>query len=73
MIARIAVVLRREEVALLVDPCRPAHPGLTLLVYTAPRPSPAADSLKLLATWAATLDAADRCKDSVPRNRYSAP
>jgi hypothetical protein len=32
----------------------PSHPGLTLLVYTAPRDSPTADSLKLLASWAAT-------------------
>ncbi|WP_280294653.1 helix-turn-helix transcriptional regulator [Nocardia abscessus] len=34
----------------------PAHPGLTLVVYTAPADSPAADGLKLLATWAATRD-----------------
>lgn len=32
----------------------PAHPGLTLLVYTAPADTPTADALKLLATWAAT-------------------
>ena len=32
----------------------PAHPGLTLLVYTAPAASSAADNLKLLASWAAT-------------------
>ncbi|EHI39581.1 transcriptional regulator [Rhodococcus opacus PD630] len=36
----------------------PAHPGLILLVYTAPKDSPAADGLKLLATWAATLEEA---------------
>ena len=36
----------------------PAHPGLTLLVYTAPAGSPAADSLKLLASWAATAEQA---------------
>jgi transcriptional regulator with XRE-family HTH domain len=34
----------------------PAHPGLTLLVYTAAAASPAADNLKLLASWAATAD-----------------
>ncbi|MBB6570208.1 helix-turn-helix domain-containing protein [Kribbella sandramycini] len=32
----------------------PAHPGLTLLLYTAPAGTPTADSLALLATWAAT-------------------
>ncbi|GAF44252.1 helix-turn-helix domain-containing protein [Rhodococcus wratislaviensis] len=36
----------------------PAHPGLILLVYTAPKDSPAADGLTLLATWAATLEEA---------------
>lgn len=36
----------------------PAHPGLTLLVYTAPAGSPTADGLKLLANWAATADQA---------------
>ncbi|MGY2028336.1 MmyB family transcriptional regulator [Nocardia gipuzkoensis] len=34
----------------------PAHPGLTLVVYTAPADSPAADGLELVATWAATSD-----------------
>lgn len=34
----------------------PAHPGLTLLVYVAPVGSPTADSLKLLASWAATTE-----------------
>ncbi len=34
----------------------PSHPGLTLLVYTAPAGTPAADSLKLLASWAATAE-----------------
>jgi transcriptional regulator with XRE-family HTH domain len=34
----------------------PAHPGLTLLVYTAAADSPTADSLKLLASWAATAE-----------------
>ncbi|MEV5834519.1 helix-turn-helix transcriptional regulator [Nocardia sp. NPDC052112] len=38
----------------------PAHPGLTLLVYTAAPNTPAADGLKLLATWAATTDAIDQ-------------
>ncbi len=32
----------------------PSHPGLTLLVYTAAADTPTADSLKLLASWAAT-------------------
>ncbi|MFX0574623.1 DNA-binding protein [Nocardia nepalensis] len=35
----------------------PGHPGLTLLVYTAPPNTPSADALKLLATWSATADA----------------
>jgi transcriptional regulator with XRE-family HTH domain len=34
----------------------PAHPGLTLLVYTAAAATPAADNLKLLASWAATAE-----------------
>jgi len=34
----------------------PAHPGLTLLVYTAATGTPTADSLKLLASWAATAE-----------------
>jgi hypothetical protein len=34
----------------------PAHPGLTMLVYTAAGGTPAADSLKLLASWAATAE-----------------
>ncbi|MFI6774220.1 helix-turn-helix transcriptional regulator [Nocardia sp. NPDC050412] len=34
----------------------PAHPGLTMLVYTAAPNTPTADALKLLATWAATLN-----------------
>jgi hypothetical protein len=37
----------------------PAHPGLTVLVYTAPANSPTADSLKLLASWAATTEHTD--------------
>ncbi len=36
----------------------PAHPGLTLLVYTAPAGSPTADALKLLSSWAATTELA---------------
>ncbi|MEV0288800.1 hypothetical protein AB0H36_32165 [Kribbella sp. NPDC050820] len=32
----------------------PSHPGLTLLVYTAPKNTPTADNLKLLSAWAAT-------------------
>ncbi|MED5803930.1 helix-turn-helix transcriptional regulator [Gordonia sp. Z-3] len=34
----------------------PAHPELTLLVYTAADNTPAADGLKLLASWAATAE-----------------
>jgi transcriptional regulator with XRE-family HTH domain len=37
----------------------PAHPGLTLLVYTAAAGTPTADSLKLLASLAATTQPAD--------------
>jgi hypothetical protein len=36
----------------------PSQPGLTMLIYTAPQDSPTADSLKLLASWAATTDQA---------------
>jgi transcriptional regulator with XRE-family HTH domain len=35
-----------------------SSPGLTMLVYTAPAGSPSADSLKLLASWAATAEQA---------------
>jgi transcriptional regulator with XRE-family HTH domain len=34
----------------------PAHPGLTLVIYTAAAGTPAADNLKLLASWAATAE-----------------
>jgi transcriptional regulator with XRE-family HTH domain len=34
----------------------PSHPGLTLLVYTAPANTPTADGLRMLASWAATTD-----------------
>jgi transcriptional regulator with XRE-family HTH domain len=34
----------------------PAHPGLTMLVYTAAAATPAADNLKLLASWAAAAE-----------------
>jgi len=37
----------------------PSQPGLTLLVYTAPKGSPTADSLTLLASWAATAEQRD--------------
>ena len=36
----------------------PAHPGLTLLAYTAPADTPTADSLRMLASWAATAEQA---------------
>jgi len=41
----------------------PSSPGLTLLVYTAPQGSPTADSLKLLAGWAATAEPAGELTD----------
>jgi transcriptional regulator with XRE-family HTH domain len=34
----------------------PAHPGLTLLAYTAPAGTTTADSLRMLASWAATAE-----------------
>jgi hypothetical protein len=37
----------------------PADPGLTLVAYSAPPDSPSHDALKLLASWAATLDQLD--------------
>ncbi len=37
----------------------PAHPGLTLLVYTAAAGTPTADGLKLLASWAASQPRVD--------------
>jgi hypothetical protein len=36
----------------------PADPGLTMFVYTAEPGSASEDALKLLASWAATLDQA---------------
>ena len=36
----------------------PSQPGLTLLVYTAPKNSPTADALRVLASWAATAEQA---------------
>ncbi len=36
----------------------PSHPGLTLLVYTAAAGTPAADNLRLLASWAVTTEQA---------------
>jgi transcriptional regulator with XRE-family HTH domain len=36
----------------------PAHPGLTLLIYTAAAGTPTADSLKMLASWAVTAEKA---------------
>ena len=44
----------------------PSQPGLTLLVYTAPKDSPTADSLKLLASWAAATELADELAGGVP-------
>jgi transcriptional regulator with XRE-family HTH domain len=36
----------------------PAHPGLTMLAYTAPAGTPTADSLRMLASWAITAEKA---------------
>lgn len=41
----------------------PAEPGLTLNVYTAPADSPAADGLKMLASWAATQELTEAVAD----------
>ena len=41
----------------------PSRPGLTMLVYTAPKDSPTADSLALLASWAATAEQAGELAD----------
>ena len=38
----------------------PSEPGLVMNVYTAPEGSPSADALKLLASWAAGQETADR-------------
>jgi hypothetical protein len=38
----------------------PADPGLSLVVYGAEPGSPSHDALKLLASWAATLDQPDQ-------------
>lgn len=37
----------------------PSEPGLVMNVYTAPAGSPTADALKMLASWAASQDAAN--------------
>ena len=42
----------------------PSEPGLVLNVYTAPADSPTSDALKMLATWAATQEAAERSEQS---------
>jgi hypothetical protein len=36
----------------------PAHPGLTMLAYTAPAGTPTADFLRMLASWAITAEKA---------------
>ena len=36
----------------------PAHPGLTMLAYTAPAGTPTADSPRMLASWAVTAEKA---------------
>jgi transcriptional regulator with XRE-family HTH domain len=43
----------------------PSHPGLTLLAYTAPAGTPTADSLRMLASWAATAEQAGDLPASV--------
>ncbi|GAB89801.1 putative MmyB family DNA-binding protein [Gordonia rhizosphera NBRC 16068] len=40
----------------------PAHPGLTLIVYTAPADTRAADGLRLLGSWAATAEQSGELK-----------
>jgi transcriptional regulator with XRE-family HTH domain len=47
----------------------PAHPGLTLLVYTAPAGTPTADGLKLLASWAASEAETDVARGQIQRVR----
>ncbi|MGP3962309.1 helix-turn-helix transcriptional regulator [Nonomuraea sp. 3N208] len=44
----------------------PSEPGLTLNVYTAAADSPAADALKMLASWAATQDLAEAQQAAAP-------
>lgn len=41
----------------------PAHPGLTLLVYTVAAGTPTADSLRMPASWAATAEQAGQRQD----------
>jgi len=43
----------------------PSQPGLTLLVYTAAANTPTADSLAMLASWAATADSSDELHSQV--------
>lgn len=43
----------------------PPHPGLTLLTYTAAAGTPTADSLRMLASWAATAEQAGDLPASV--------
>ena len=51
----------RLDHALLVQVLAlPADPGLSLVVYGAEPGSPSQDGLKLLASWAATLNQADQ-------------
>jgi hypothetical protein len=38
----------------------PADPGLTMFAYSAEPNSPSEDALKLLASWAATLELAEQ-------------
>ena len=48
------LTLAYEELAIT------AEPGLVLMVYTAEPGSPSAERLRLLASWAATTETADR-------------
>jgi transcriptional regulator with XRE-family HTH domain len=45
----------------------PAEPGLVLNVYTATPATPAADGLKMLASWAATQDLAEASQEAADR------
>lgn len=51
----------------------PAEPGLTLNVYTAAPGSPAADGLKMLASWAATQDLVADTNRSISETGRSRP
>lgn len=49
----------------------PTDPGLTLTCYTAEPGTPSDENLKLLASWAATLDQAAAARDHVSDGRFT--